>query len=395
MNTSAVQGSCPQKSISIFLVSDTVFDSNGVSRFIHDMASNARAAGVDFTVLTASPLKSESVQNIINIPPLLTMRMPYYKEQHLVLLPPLIRFYRLLRSRRPDIIHISTPGPLGFSARFLAKLLRIPVASTYHTDFPAYMEHNSGSKLVGRFTYALMRLFYKKMELVIARSERFLPLLQTRLGIEASKTLYLRPGTDTRRFNPSSRDTGIWQHYGIGESAIKLLYVGRMSVEKNFNFVLERFRQLRAAAECEVTLVVVGEGEPLKMREAYLKEGIVLLGRRGGEELSRLYASSDIFFFPSTTETLGQAVMEALASGLACMVSNRGGVLESVSDGINGYATDIGDLVLWDARLLELVSDEKRRKTMGLAGVDAMASRSIQKSFEAFIEAHIGALKRD
>lgn len=375
--------------ISIVLVSDTVFDANGVSRFIQDAAAIALRHGIDFTVLTSSPLGADnSAENIINTKPFLAVQMPFYKEQFLTLVPPFLTLYREVKRLRPDVIHISTPGPIGFCALTIAKLQRIPVAGTYHTDYPAYLEKNTGNRMVGLITRQVMRLFYRRLRLVFSRSLGFLPVLHEEIKISNEHTAFLKPGTDIQRFSPRHRDQGIWQSYGIGEESLKLLYVGRLSREKNFLFVISCFKALQKRTSRKIELIVLGEGDLSQDEAVKGSDAIHLLGVKHGEELSALYASCDLFVFPSTTETLGQAVMEAQASGLACVVSDQGGVKEMVKDRQSGFTLGVDDEECWIRQLSLLVENDALRLQMGEKGRELMQSQSIEGSFRIFIRYH-------
>jgi glycosyltransferase involved in cell wall biosynthesis len=393
MNTEKTSKRC-YSDISIVLVSDTVFDANGVSRFIQDMAALSLRNGVEFTVLASSPLGAQNrAENIINTKPALAVRMPFYPEQFLTLLPPFLTLYQELKRRRPDVVHISTPGPVGFCALFIAMLQRIPVAGTYHTDYPAYLLKNTGNKALGLVTRQVMRLFYRRLSLVFSRSLRYLPVLHDEIRIPREHTAYLKPGTDLQRFSPRHRKQDIWRDYGIAEESLKLLYVGRLSKEKNFLFVVSCFKALRERTARKVELIVLGEGELSKCEALKGAEAIHLLGVKHGAELSALYASSDLFVFASTTETLGQAVMEAQASALPCVVSDQGGVKEMVKDAQSGFTLGVDEEERWVRHLLLLIENDALRRQMGAKGRELMQSRSIEGSFRVFIKYHEAMLE--
>ena len=372
------------------LVTDTLFDSNGVSRFIRDMAAHAADFGADLTVVTASPIRPDGMPaNIVNLRPFLAIRMPFYPEQYLSLLPPFWSLWRTLRARRPRIIHISTPGPLGWSALLIARLLRIPTAGTYHTDFPAFLEKNTGSRRIRALTAWVMRCFYRSMTFTFARSQRYIPLMAGEIAIAPERILYLPPGTDTDAFNPGYRSgPGFWKGYGIMNAPLVLLYVGRLSVEKNLPFMIERFRELRRSVRRDIALVLIGEGEFAARAGEWQNDNIHLLGVKRGEELSSIYANSDIFLSASVTETLGQTVMEAQASGLCAVVSDRGGVAETVVDQHTGFTLDVAHPSRWTAALEKLAQDERLREAMGRAAAERMQHASIRHSCEVFVRRH-------
>jgi glycosyltransferase involved in cell wall biosynthesis len=382
-----------ENDIKIALVTDTLFDTNGVSRFIHDMVHYAKKYNTTLVAITASNndmLISSS--DIIRLKPFLAMRMPFYKEQSLHIIPPFLSLYRSIKKLNPHIMHISTPGPLGWSALFIAKILNIPIAGTYHTDFPAFLEENTSSKKIRKITAWFMHRFYKQMRFTFARSKRYIATIEEEIGIDQKKIFFLNAGTDTKKFNPSFKKKNFWIKYGIAKDTVMLLYVGRLNVEKNLLFLIDRFKELRESLQQEVVLVLVGEGEYVKYADEWRLDGILYLGTKRDEELSCIYANSDIFISASTTETLGQTVMEAQASGLCAVVSDQGGVVESVQNEISGYTLSVDFPEHWVAKLKELTINQKKRVMMGQAGFHQMQERSIEASCQAFISQHRIAL---
>jgi glycosyltransferase involved in cell wall biosynthesis len=382
-----------EDNIKIVLVTDTLFDTNGVSRFIHDMVHFAPKNNATLTAITAANINVPiSSPNVICIQPFLAMRMPFYKEQSLQIIPPLLSLWKKIRVLKPDIIHISTPGPLGWSALFMAKILKIPIAGTYHTDFPAFLEENTGSKTMRKITAWFMRRFYKQMRFTFARSKPYIKTIEEEIDISPQKIIYLSSGTDTQKFHPSFKEEGFWTRYGIAKDALILLYVGRLNVEKNLLFLIDRFREFKKETKQKVVLVLVGEGEYAAHADEWMQEDIFYLGVKRGEELSSIYANSDIFMSASTTETLGQTIMEAQASSVCVIVADKGGVIENVQDGISGYTLSIECAHLWVEKLKELSVDQQKRVAMGMAGFQQMQERSIEASCQAFITQHRIAL---
>lgn len=380
----------------VLLISDTVFDTNGVSRFIQDMAEQSRKANGAFSVLTASPLAGEHPEkNIINLKPFWCIRMPFYKEQFLTIVPPGLRMYRYVKAQRPDVMHISTPGPLGLCAMAVAKCQGIPVAGTYHTDFPSYIWNQTKSRPLKWMTRRFMMLFYHRLSRVFSRSRQYMGVLQQALGIVEDRLLFLPPGTDTERFSPGYRSETVWQDFAVPREGIKLLYVGRLSVEKNFMFVIELFEQLQEQSRVPLSLIVVGEGALADTVRRRGHRNIHLLGVQKGHALSQLYASSDLMLFASVTETLGQVVMEAQASGVPCIVSDRGGVTDIVADGETGYCLDVEDKMQWLRKAKQLIEEDGIRKRMGAAGSIRMQARSIEQTYVRFMQAHHELIKSE
>lgn len=373
----------------VLLISDTVYDANGVSRFIQDMAAQSRSGDGRFAVLSSSPLvEGTPEENITNIRPFWYIRMPFYKEQYLTVVPPWLQMYRFVRTHGPDIIHISTPGPIGVCAMLIAKRHGIPVAGTYHTDFPSYIRKQTDMKLAEWITRRFMQYFFKRMRRVFSRSKQYLEVLNRELRIEDARLLFLPPGTDTQRFSPIHRKAETWPRFDIRSDSFKLLYVGRLSVEKNFMFVVDVFERLQARSEIPLSLIVVGEGALADAVSRRRNSHIHLLGLQKGEALSALYAASDLMLFASVTETLGQVVMEAQASGVPCIVSDRGGVTDIVKHGETGYCLPVDSPILWCEQAMAVIQDTQRRERMGVAAFEMMQHRSIATTYRRFMRAH-------
>ena len=382
----------------ILLISDTVYDSNGVSRFIQDMAAQARRRGEPFFVLSASALAQERPEsNILNFRPLWSIRMPFYKEQRLTLIPPLRRMYRHIKAHPPAIIHISTPGPVGLCALIIARMQGIPIAGTYHTDFPSYIRKQTGSAFAAYITLLFMRQFYRRMHTVLSRSKQYATVLQTTIKIPPNDIAFLPPGTDTRHFSPAHRNKVIWRRFGITKHSLKILYVGRLSPEKNFLFVCECFNELQRRCTIPISLIVVGEGALGDAPVCSENTDIHLLGVQRGQTLVQLYASSDMMLFASETETLGQVVMEAQASGLPCIVSDKGGVTDIVIHGQSGYCISVSQKQKWIESALALINDGGLRKRMGEHAFVQMQECTIEKTYETFMRLHqeaVGKVRR-
>lgn len=372
----------------ILIVSDTVFDDNGVSRFIQDMASQSVKKGKELTVLTSTPIQREAIfPNIINLKPFLSFKMPFYHELFLVIAPFML-FLRTVKELQPDLLHISTPGPVGMMALYASWKYSIPFVSTYHTDFPSYIYKVTKNKIMEKIMTWHMQFFYKKAKLVLTRSNTYVSILKTNISISGDRIRALQAGTDTDKFHPKYKTDGLWTQYGIKCESIKILYVGRLSVEKNFEWLLSFFMSnIQLMKEKNIELIAVGHGKVLKKSQEYKKNSIHLLGIKRDEELSRIYASSDIFITPSVTETLGQVVLEAMASKLPCIVTNQGGPSFFVTDQC-GYVLEFGDDRVWLEALTSLADSKELREKMSEVSLQRIQKFSIESSFDEFWEIH-------
>lgn len=381
-----------EKQLSLSLFSDTVFDINGVSRFIQDLAKEAKRRKKSLNVFTATPLAPpKDAEGITVIDHWVAMPIPHYPGQYFAF-PSLWQMRRHFKEHRPDVVHISTPGPVGWNAMRYARKHGCPVTSTYHTNFPQYARDVSRFWPLYRITLSIMRGFYKRCDLVFTRSMEYAQILEEEVQVPKEKIIYLDPGINTVRFAPSFYNDSLWDVYPqIDPDSIKLLFVGRLSEEKNFPFLLEvfeRFRAARSESDPKVELIALGDGVFLKDTEAWREKGVHMLGIKRGEELSAFYSTCDLFVFPSVTETLGQAVMEAQASGLPAIVSNEGGPRSLVAHGESGYVLPVDDPDTWVEAIASLYHNPSLLKSMRPKAHEGMQDKSFAKSFETFWNAH-------
>ncbi len=375
--------------IRVALFTDTLGDVNGVTRFIRTMGSLARSSGRELNIITSTNMDVPGEAYIHNLRPRFAAKMPRYDHLEIVL-PPILDALRVVDHLQPDVIHVSTPGPVGVLGLIASSMKRVPVVGTYHTDFPAYVEDLFDDHVMTRTANRSMKLFYRRFSTVLTRSSAYLePLRQ--IGVDDDRLEVLPAGCDTEAFNPRWRDEAIWERLGVGPG-VKVIYCGRVSVEKNLNMLTDVWtRASRRLADLGVQaqLVVVGDG-PYRARMAreLARTPATFLGFRHAEELSALYASGDVFVFPSLTDTLGQAVMEAQASGLPAIVSDAGGPKEIVEHDHTGLVVAGSDVQAWVEAVVGLARDRDRREGMGAAALAATDRYSNARMFEHFWGVH-------
>jgi len=380
------------RGVRVALFTDTLGDVNGVSRFLNDIADRSLACGRSLHIFTSTRMPIRDLPNLHNIRPRAAACLPGYRDLEIVL-PALRRLSRAMRSFRPDVIHISTPGPIGLVGRLIASRHRIPLAGVYHTDFPAYVDHLFDDAALTRIARAAMRRFYRPFQLVFSRSTEYGAALAG-LGIETHRRVRLHPGINNARFHPRFRDPGCWPNLGIPSTGVKVLYVGRVSIEKNLPLLTLIWKRLQTIApDLDARLIVVGDGPYRSTMEADLEScNAHFLGFRHGEELSRLYASSDFFVFPSTTDTLGQVVLEAQASGLPALVTDTGGPKEVIRDDLvqepTGFVLSPRDPAAWVRQIHRLCTHAPLRRSMGHAAHLNALNYAIQASFDHFWQCH-------
>jgi len=380
------------KKIKVLLFTDTFCDMNGVSRFIQDLSLISHREGLDLIIVTSSVKKCPHFENVKIFKPKFRMKIPFYPELDLVV-PSYEELRKYTDSINPDVIHVSTPGFVGWMGRKIAMKKGIPILGTYHTDFPNFAYSNLPFEIVRTIGNKIMQSFYKDFSALFTRSEFYKNIVHEDIKIDLEQIYTLQAGIDVKKFNPTYKDRKIWDKYDIPNDATIVLYVGRLTKEKNFPFLLDIWKNYYGQSLIKnVYLVVVG-GE-LKDKTLFSKYNIKTLGIKKGEELSEIYASSDFFLFPSTTDTLGQVVMEAMGSGLPVIVSDKGGP-KSLLDDANqrGYAINIERKKKWIDTIEDLHLNTKLRKKLGENGTQYIAHLTIEKSFAKFWSVHSEILK--
>jgi glycosyltransferase involved in cell wall biosynthesis len=270
-------------------------------------------------------------------------------------------------------------------------MLRVPLLGTYHTDFPAYLEHYTRDHRAGQAARLYMSWLCGEMAGVFTRSRGYVHALRG-MGVPQSKLHTTLPSVDNEKFNPSRRDDGMWKTLGVAQP-LRVLYCGRVSAEKNLSLLAAAFKQLCARRQ-DVALVIAGDGPYIAdLRKELGLLPAYVLGMQDDDALARLYASSDLLAFPSRTDTLGQVVMEAQASGLPAMVSNEGGPKEIVDDGVSGLVLPATQPAVWAAAMDELLSNDTRLRAMAKAAPLQVAQLSPGRTFEAFWAVHANAVE--
>ncbi len=260
------------------------------------------------------------------------------------------------QERRPDIVHIATEGPLGLSALATARSLEIPVLSTFHTNFHAYSRHY-GIGWLKRGIERYLRWFHNRTAATLVPTRELADEL-VRLGFRDVGVL--SRGVDTVLFNPARRSSELRAAWGAGPEDPVCLVVGRLAPEKNLELAFAAFAALRADHP-RARMVCVGDG-PLAETLARRHPEAHFTGVRRGEDLAAHYASADLFLFPSLTETFGNVVGEALASGLPVVAFDHAAAGDLIGNGYNGQLAAPGDRTAFIAAA--------RRLAAGLGGKD-------------------------
>jgi glycosyltransferase involved in cell wall biosynthesis len=258
------------------------------------------------------------------------MPIPRYPELKLGL-PSKKTVVKTWTLRRPDVVHIATEGPLGWSALQAAKVLKLPVTSDFRTNFQSYSKHY-GVGWLRKPIVAYLRKFHN------ATACTMVPTNELKRTLSENGFVNLKVvsrGVDTKLFNIGRRSTQLRHSWGADEHTKVLISVGRMAPEKNLEQVLRTYESLRLT-DTQLKLVMVGDG-PLREQFQQRHPNIIFPGMLSQTELAAYYASSDLFVFPSQTETFGNVTLEALASGIPVLAFDCAAARDWVQHGINGW----------------------------------------------------------
>jgi glycosyltransferase involved in cell wall biosynthesis len=290
--------------------------------------------------------------------------------------------HRSLRSQwqqeRPDIVHVATEGPLGAAAVGAARALNLPISSGFHTNFRAYSRHYRMGCLRG-LVGGHLRRFHNRTDLTLAPTAALAEELH---GEGYRRVEVLARGVDTALFNPSRRSTELRKSWGAGPDDLVVAYIGRLAPEKNLALVQESFSAI-ADNHRDARLLFVGDGPSLASLRKH-HPGHVYAGMRRGEDLAAHYASADLFLFPSLTETFGNVVPEALASGLGVVAFDCAAAADLIRSGENGITVAPGDNHAFTAEALALASDRHalgRIRNRAAASVSHMDWQRIHERF--------------
>jgi glycosyltransferase involved in cell wall biosynthesis len=362
---------------------DTLTDVNGVAKTVRTLAGLARQRLRRLTAITCGEDTPPPDLAVENFQPVATFPIPGYESQTLKL-PPLLEVLEHCERERYSEILISTPGPLGLAGLAAAKLLGIPATGIYHTDFPLYVRHLSGSAMLEEMTWTYMRWFFGAMDRVFVASRCYMETLAAR-GFAVERMALLPRGVDASFFHPGKRDPHFWGRFGIN-GCFKFLYVGRVSREKNLDGLIASFLAFLDSGR-QAQLVVVGDGPYLReLADRHRRPEIVFTGFLHGEDLARAYAGANVFAFPSVTDTFGNVVLEAQAAGLPAIVSDQGGPQEIVLDGGSGLVAAASDPGAFTAAMIRLFDDPTLAGDMSAQAVDNARRHSWERLLDQLFQ---------
>jgi glycosyltransferase involved in cell wall biosynthesis len=306
-----------------------------------------------------------------------SLPLPFYSELRIGL-PLYLRLKKLWRRDRPDVAHIATEGPLGWAALLAARKLGLPVSTSFHTNFQQYTQQYM-FRAMHDIALGYLRAFHNRAACTLVPTE------QARAELEAlrfERVGVLSRGVDGRLFAPERRSEELRRSWGVEPEAPVFLYVGRLAMEKNIDLAVTAF--LRAQqSEPRAHFVLVGDGPARSGLEKRWPK-FHFAGMRRGEDLAAHYASGDVFLFPSTTETFGNVVTEAMASGLAVVCYDYAAGRQHIRGWKNGVLAPFGDAAAFAEVAGELMRRRDEWPALRAAARTTASAITWERIFESF-----------
>lgn len=361
----------------IAILTDTYLPQiNGVTNTISQLVDFLDRNGYDYCLF--APEDGPKIDRRVNY--MRSLSLPFYPELRLAL-PNYSYISSRLEQFRPDIVHIVTPFSIGFPGFWWVKKNEIPVVSSYHTNFDQYLKYY-GFGLLSDLCWEVFRWFHNQTLRVYCPSENTRELLKEK-GIK-NLEIWTR-GVDATAFHPDYRDTKLRNQYGVPEGKVLLSYVGRLAREKDLDVLMAAVDILNKSISDNFHLLLTGDGPFTDDIRAWAPKNVSFTGYKKGKELSAIYASADIFVFPSSTETLGNVLLEAMASGLPSIGANAGGIPYNLQHGVTGYLFEPGNAEEMAVRLRELILDSAKRVDMARTARTAAEQRSWDAVFKKLL----------
>jgi glycosyltransferase involved in cell wall biosynthesis/predicted metal-dependent phosphoesterase TrpH len=349
----------------VAILADGIGSTHGVTRAVEEIRARG-VSGFEIEVVGTDPDVDRRLSAVAEF------EIPYYPGLQIGV-PSLSAAVQTLAEGTFDLVHVCSPGPVGVVGALVSRGLGVPLLGSYHTELTAYAGLRSGDPHIAQTMAFGVSAFYGACDLVLSPS----PASDTALaaiGVPAEKVARWDRGVDTTRFDPALRGQAVLP------GAINVLYAGRISHEKGADLLADSFLRARAR-DPRLHLVLAGGGpEQDRLRER-VGEGATFLGWLEGAELARAYASADIFLFPSRTDTFGQVILEAQASGLPVVAVAAGGPVSLIESGVSGLLCAPDAQALAGA-LLELAGSPRLRERLARAGLTSVRERTWEQALE-------------
>ncbi|MFW6346765.1 MAG: glycosyltransferase family 4 protein [Halomonas sp.] len=347
----------------ICLVSETWSpDINGVAHTLGQLSGELATRGFRLQLirprpLSAGPRRSVGMEAELQVT---GVSLPGYRQVRLGL-PATRRIMRLWREQRPDVVYLATQGPLGWSAQRAARRLSIPTVAGWHTNFHHYC-HDYGLPWLAPLVIRRLRTFHNRCAATLVPTHDQAMALAAH-GFDSLRLM--ARGIDGERFSPQHRDAELRRQWGADDHAPVALHVGRLAAEKNLDLLRDTFLAMRDARP-ELRLVIVGDGPARRNLERALPDAH-FTGFIDPQALARHYASADLFVFPSLSETWGNVLLEAMASGLGVVAFHHAAGAELIDHDVNGLAAPPDDAAAFREAAVTLCQQPAHMARLGRA----------------------------
>jgi glycosyltransferase involved in cell wall biosynthesis/predicted metal-dependent phosphoesterase TrpH len=356
----------------VAILADGIGSMHGVTRTIEEIRQRG-VPGFEIEVVGTDPEVDLRLSAVAEID------VPFYPGLQIGV-PSLPAAVQTLSAGAFDAIHVCSPGPAGIAGVLLARALGLPLVGSYHTELTAYAGLRSGERSVADAMGMAVSAFYNACDIVLSPSLASDDALAA-IGMPAQKILRWDRGVDTSRFDPALHDESL-----LGQETINVLYSGRITREKGADLLADTFLLARERNP-RLQLVLAGGGPEEERLQERLDEHATFLGWLSGAELARVYACADLFFFPSATDTFGQVILEAQASGLPVLAVAEGGPLSLIEDGVTGLLREADAAVLADT-LVELASSPLLLERLSRAALASVRQRTWERALERLGEGY-------
>jgi len=350
---------------------------NGVALTVHGLAAGLAARGHSIDVVRPRQARQGVAEPGFDTLFTRGVALPRYPGLRLGL-PAGQALRERWTQQRPDAIYVATEGPLGGSALRVANALRIPAATGFHTRFDSYAGHY-GLRWLTPLVRGHLRRFHRRAAATLVPTDA---LAQELAGLGVDNARLLRRAVDTRLFHPGRRDPALRAQWGVDAGTPVMLYVGRIAPEKNLELAVEAFRAAQQNLPA-MRYVWVGDG-PARAALQAAHPDFIFVGMQRGEALARHIASADMFPFPSLSETFGNVILEALASGLPVVAYREGAAREHLRSNYNGYCIATGEAAAFVEATVRLAGNPGLIRHMGRAAHESMARLSPEMVIREF-----------
>jgi len=361
----------------VALFSDTFSPQiNGVTNTLKKLIKYYKEKNIEYKIFAP---RYDNEKNDSKAERFYSLKFFLYPECRLAV-PNIFKISQSLSEFKPTIIHNMTEFNIGVAGMRYGKKNNIPTVSNYTTNFSQYTEYYN-LKFLKEPTWEYMRWFHNQNDITLCPSKEVEKLLNNN---EIKRTSIFSRGIDSKTFSPKYRNEELRRKLGV-ENKIVFLYVGRVAYEKDMDILNESYRKIKSKYD-NTALIITGNGNYMDTCKENFPDDTIFTGFKSGSELSEIYASSDIFVCPSSTETFGNVVLEAMASGLPVIGADAGGIRETIKDGYNGLRFEAKNAKDLEENMDKLMNNNYLRKYIIKNGLKFARSKTWDKIFDGLYD---------